>query len=201
MKLLFNLTLIIIIIFSSSVRAEKVTDWLGDEIDKILNAYKNSSLSGTEKFENIEKTINNNFAGAGIGKFVSGKSWGSANKDTKKEYIKVFKKHLALNIASMMKGYSEQEYIFINSAYDKKNKVNLIDMEIKTNTGKLLVTWRVKEFKNKYYVIDLLVADISLIVTKRSEFNSMLKKVNNDLKEFTKILKKQNELSFNKLIN
>ena len=48
-------------------------------------------------------------------------------------------------------------------------------MEIFSDTGSVVVTWRLKESKNRLFVIDLLVADISLVVTKRSEFNSMLK--------------------------
>ena len=185
----------------TSVKADEATDWLGNEIDSILDAYKNTQISKVERFALIEETINSNFAGAGIAKFVAGKSWGSANKDTKKAYIKIFKKHLALNIASMMQGYSDQDYIFTKSVFDDKNKVNLIDMEIISDTGSLVVTWRLKKSKEKYYVIDLLVADISLIVTKRSEFNSMIKKVDNSLEKFIDVLKKQNELSFNKLIN
>ena len=185
----------------ASAKADEATDWLGNEIDSILDAYKNTQISKVERFALIEETINNNFAGAGIAKFVAGKSWGSANKDTKKAYVKIFKKHLALNIASMMQGYSDQDYIFTKSVFDDKNKVNLIDMEIISDTGSLVVTWRLKKSKEKYYVIDLLVADISLIVTKRSEFNSMIKKVDNSLEKFIDVLKKQNELSFNKLIN
>ncbi len=198
---LFQITILLIMISFSSAKADEATDWLGAEIDKILNAYKNPDLSNEEKFNLIELTINNNFAGAGIAKFVAGKSWGSANKDTKKKYVTIFKRHLALNIASMMQGYSDQEYKFINSIFDEKNDVNLIDMEISNNANKLVVTWRLKKSKEKYYVIDLLVADISLIVTKRSEFNSMIKKVDNSLEKFIGILKKQNEISYSKLIN
>jgi ABC-type transporter MlaC component len=149
----------------------------------------------------IEDTINYNFAGAGIAKFVAGKAWSNADKNTKKEYIKFFKRHLALNIASMMQGYSNQKYKLINTKYDSKNKVSLINMEILNETGNLFVTWRVKKSKKRYYVIDLLVADISLVVTKRSEFNSTLKTVNYNLSEFNKILNDQNEISYKKIIN
>ena len=148
----------------------------------------------------IENTINYNFAGAGIAKFVAGKAWAAADKNTKKEYIASFKRHLALNVASMMQGYSNQEYKLINTKYDSKNKVSLIDMEIYNDTGSVVVTWRVKKSKDRYFVIDLLVADISLVVTKRSEFNSMLKTVDYNLNEFHKLLKDQNENSYNKII-
>ena len=74
-------------------------------------------------------------------------------------------------------------------------------MEIFSETGSVIVTWRVKESKGRFFVIDLIVADISLVVTKRSEFNSMLKNVNYDLSEFNKILDNQNTESYQKIIN
>ena len=100
-----------------------------------------------------------------------------------------------------MQGYSNQEYELINSKYDEKNKVSMINMEIYNDTGNLLITWRVKNSKDRYFVIDLLVANISLVVTKRSEFNSMLKKVDGKLIELNDILRSQNETSYAILIN
>ena len=199
MKLLIKIVIVFFFI-TSQVYASDVTNWLKSEIDAILNIYKNDNILNVEKFKSIEKTINKNFAGAGIAKFVAGKSWTTADKETKKTYINLFKRHLALNIASVLKGYTHQSYSMISSKHDATTNVSLIDMEIQDKTNKILITWRVKESKNKFYVIDFLVADISLVVTKRSEFNSMLKKVNYDLKTFNKTLSNQNELSYNKLI-
>ena len=101
----------------------------------------------------------------------------------------------------MMQGYSNQNYELTNSSYDEKNKVTLIDMEVFSDTGSIQVTWRVKKSKERFFVIDLLVADISLVVTKRSEFNSMLKTVDYNLVEFNNKLRSQNESSYQKLIN
>lgn len=195
--------LIILFIFSisSNVFADEAKNWLKTEIDKIIYAYQNNDLPSENRFLMIEQTINNNFAGSGIAKFVAGKSWNGASKDTKLEYIKLFKRHLALNIASMMQGYSNQNYELTNSNYDEKNKVSLIDMEVYSDTGSIQVTWRVKKSKDRYFVIDLLVADISLVVTKRSEFNSMLKTVDYNLDQFNEKLIAQNDLSYSKLLN
>ena len=200
MRILYFVIFLSLILPNQSI-ANEASNWLKKEIDIILDAYKNVNMSNETRFLMIEDTINYNFAGTGIAKFVAGDSWKNANKDTKKEYIKFFKRHLALNIASMMQGYSDQKYSLINSLYDSKNQVTLIDMEIYNDTGSLIVTWRVKKSKERYYVIDLLVAHISIVVTKRSEFNSMLKNVNYNLNELNIILKKQNETSYQKLIN
>ena len=192
--------LFILLLISNSLFADDASNWLKNEVDYILDAYENSNLSKVDRYNYIEDTINKNFAGAGIAKFVAGQAWASANKETKKKYIKLFKRHLALNIASLMQGYSDQEYSLINSKFDESNDISLIDMKIKNNSSSMLVTWRVKKSKDRFFVIDLLVADISLVVTKRSEFNSSLKKIDYDLQTFNEILHKQNEMSYNKII-
>ena len=194
-------TLIFVFLLPNNAKANEAKNWLKIEIDKIIYAYQNQDLPNENRFLMIEQTINNNFAGSGIAKFVAGKSWSTASKETKLEYIKLFKRHLALNIASMMQGYSNQNYQLINSNYDEKNKVTMIDMEIFSETGSIQVTWRVKKSKERFFVIDLLVADISLVVTKRSEFNSMLKTVDFNLQKFNTKLAAQNELSYSKIIN
>ena len=199
---IFGITILLILLFSSNTSfADEPSNWLKNEIDKILIAYQNSDLPNENRFLMIEQTINNNFAGTGIAKFVAGDSWKSASNDVKKEYIKNFKRHLALNIASMMQGYSNQRYELSKSKIDEKNKIILIEMEIFSNTGSVVITWRVKESKDRYFVIDLIVADISLVVTKRSEFNSMLKTVNYKLSDFNNILFEQNNESYAKIID
>ena len=201
MKFIKFVIIFFIFFYNVNVYANEASQWLKKEIDKILISYQDPDLPNENRFLMIEQTINNNFAGTGIAKFVSGKSWDSASKETKKEYIILFKRHLALSIASLMQGYSNQEYKLTTSKYDEKNKVSLIDMEIYSDNSTIQVTWRVKQSKDRYFVIDLLVADISLVVTKRSEFDSMLKTVDYNLKELNNKLSQQNESSYNKIIN
>ena len=64
---------------SFNAKANEVKDWLNTEIDTIISAYQNNNLSTENKFLMIEETINNNFAGTGIAKFVAGKSWNRAS--------------------------------------------------------------------------------------------------------------------------
>ena len=198
---LIKILFVFLIFISFNAKADEAKIWLNKEIDIIISAYQNNDLPNENKFLMVENTINNNFAGTGIAKFVAGKSWNGASKEVKKEYIKLFKRHLALNISSMMQGYSDQQYQLTNYKYDETNKVTLIDMEIFSDTGSIQVTWRVKKSKDRFFVIDLLVADISLVVTKRSEFNSMLKTVDYNLSEFNKKLHSQNDSSYQKIIN
>ena len=193
--------IIFIILLSFSLKASEASNWLRQEVDKILVAYQDPNLPNENRFLLIEQTINNNFAGKSIAINIAKKSYKNANEEARKIYIDLFKRHLALNIASLMQSYSNQKYELIDSRYDEKNKVNYIDMEIYLDTGQMIVTWRVLKHKERYFVIDLIISGISLYETKRSEFNSMLKNVDNNLTKLNEELHKKNEFSYQKIIN
>ena len=195
------LVFIFIIVLSLNLKASEASNWLKQEVDKILIAYQDPNLPNENRFLLIEQTINNNFPGKSIAINIAKQSYKNANEETRKNYITLFKRHLALNIASLMQGYSNQKYELTDSRYDEKNKVNYIDMEVYLNTGEMIVTWRVLKHKERYFVIDLIISGISLYETKRSEFNSMLKNVDNDLIKLNKELQMINESSYQKIIN
>ena len=195
------LVFIFIIVLSLSLKASEASNWLKQEVDKILIAYQDPNLPNENRFLLIEQTINNNFPGKRIAINIAKQSYKNANEETRSNYINLFKRHLALNIASLMQGYSNQKYKLTDARYDEKNKVNYIDMEVYLDTGEIIVTWRVLKHKERYFVIDLIISGISLYETKRSEFNSMLKNVDNDLAKLNEELYKKNESSYQKIIN
>jgi len=199
-KLIKIILFLSFIFFTFNSYGSNASNWLKKEVDKILVAYQTQDLPNQNRFLLIEQTINNNFAGKSIAIHVAKESYKNAKEETRDEYIKLFKRHLALNIASLMQGYSNQEYKLTDSRYDEKNKVNYIDMEIFLDTGTILVTWRVLKHKDRYFVIDLIISGISLVETKRSEFNSMLKTFDYNLVKFNKKLADQNETSHQKII-
>ena len=55
-----------LIFLSFNVNANDARNWLNQEIDIIISAYKNTDLPNENKFLMVENTINNNFAGTGI---------------------------------------------------------------------------------------------------------------------------------------
>ena len=164
---MINLTKIaafsIIISISLNLKASEASKWLKQEVDKILVAYQDPNLPNENRFLLIEQTINNNFPGKSIAINIAKKSYKAADDETRKNYIDLFKRHLALNIASMMQGYSNQNYELTNSSYDEKNKVTLIDMEIFSDTGSIQVTWRVKKSKDRFFVKRIILSRCSLL--------------------------------------
>ena len=80
----------ILFLSTTTLFADETSDWLKNEIDIILDAYKNTSISKVDRFNLIEDAINKNFAGKAIAKFVAGKSYSSALQKTQEEYVLLF---------------------------------------------------------------------------------------------------------------
>ena len=53
----------ILLLSSTPLLADEASNWLKGEIDIILDAYKNTSISNVDRFNLVENTINNNFSG------------------------------------------------------------------------------------------------------------------------------------------
>ena len=71
MRIFYLLLFFIFYFNSNNLFADEAANWLKNEIDKILISYQNNELPNENRFLMIEQTINNNFAGTGIGKFVA----------------------------------------------------------------------------------------------------------------------------------
>ena len=173
-------------------------NWLNNEISGIIGLYMDTNINDEKRLEAIKETVEKSFAGESIARFVVGGKWNESDKNVQEDFIVLFKEHLYLTVGSLMQSYSNQTYNLVN-AEERKKSLYTIDMELIHNEQKTMITWVVKEHKKNYYVYDLIIADISLMRTKRSEFNSVLKKRN--LRQLNDILKKQNVKSYNNLIN
>ena len=113
-KKIFSISAVIIFLVSitSTVNANDAKDWLNNEIDYILDVSNDGNITNTERFQYIENRVNRIFAGAGIAKFVAGKAWETADKDTKKNYLLAGFCYLKYNI-----GYALFLYLIISKKF------------------------------------------------------------------------------------
>ena len=95
---MINLTKIalflIIISLSLNLKASEASNWLRQEVDKILVAYQDPNLPNENRFLLIEQTINNNFAGKSIAVNIAKKSYKNANEEARKISFSLLLKYL-----------------------------------------------------------------------------------------------------------
>ena len=142
MKIFRFLFLLIILFNGNKLFADEPSRWLKNEIDKILISYQSIDLPNENRFLMIEQTINNNFAGTGIAKFVVGEAWNKASNDIKQARIKA-STNLIKKLTPILESYSkdnsiriivQKKHIVMGSKEDDitSDILNLVNQKIKS---------------------------------------------------------------------
>ncbi len=125
-----------------------------------------------------------------IGKFVMGRYYNTLSDDDKTRYDKLFSDFLILSYVPHFKKYTK-ETVHIISVKQQSTNEYLVKTEIvRTNQESLKINYMVKDTGNNHPMIfDIIAEGVSLINTKRSEFESIISA--NGVEHLLKMLEKK----------
>jgi phospholipid transport system substrate-binding protein len=125
-----------------------------------------------------------------IGKFVMGRYYNTLSDDDKTRYDKLFSDFLILSYVPHFKKYTK-ETVHITSVKQQSTNEYLVKTEIvRLNQESLKINYMVKDTGNNHPMIfDIIAEGVSLINTKRSEFESIIS--TNGVEHLLKMLEKK----------
>ncbi len=111
-----------------------------------------------------------------IGRFVLGRYWRGATPDQQNDYIALYGEYLLQTYSARLGGYSGETLTVIGT-----RMVNDKDFVVSTNLTRpsgpaIAADWRVRVIDGQYRIIDIMIEGISMAVTQRSEFASVVKR-------------------------
>ena len=171
-------------------KSEQLVQKLGN---KALKDLTDISISATTRKKRMGAIINTYFSMPTIGRFALGTHWRRATKEQQKEYMALLKTMLIDTYASRFEDYSGQTFNVVNSTKSSKRDT-IVHSKITPEDGPALsIDWRVRHKSGKYKVIDVIVESISMSVTQRSDFNSIIQNGGGNVGSLITSLKKRNK--------
>jgi phospholipid transport system substrate-binding protein len=145
-----------------------ITD-LGNETVSILQSHQPSA----ERAFRLENLFRRAFDFRAIGRFVLGRYWNTANPQQREEYLRAFTDYVTKSYADRLA--DEQVTGFeITSVRDLGQNEYLVQTQIGRPTGAALnYGWRVRQTSGGPRIVDIIVENVSLLVTHRSDFTSV----------------------------
>ncbi len=120
--------------------------------------------------------------------FVIGRFWGRAKAEQRAEFKDLFTEYLVNTYATRFEQYRIGTLTVVTS-----NRVAGGDFLVQTTIDRSIdtanVVWRVRAWDGEYRVIDILIDGISLALTHRSEFASVIQR--DDFEKLLQILRKR----------
>lgn len=176
----------------SAVNHEEAEDFVKKITNQGIEELINSNVSAREKQERFTKLFNEDLDLDAIGKFVLGRYWKTASSKQRNEFIDVYRK---LNIQTWSARFDEfkgKHFEFDgveNSTHADQVFVNTkVPME---EGAPAVVKWRVKETNGKMKVVDIVIENVSLAQTSRSEYTAYIKNSPNGIDGLIADLKKR----------
>lgn len=142
---------------------QRAIDFLGD-----------SSLSQSQKEKKFRSLLNDYFDMPTIGRFTLGSNWKDATDAQRAEYQKLFEDLVVKVYAGRFNDYKGQG--FNVSSYRDVGKKDLMVSSyiIPDNGSKIKIDWRVRDKGGQYKVVDVIIEGVSMSLTQRADFNSVI---------------------------
>tara|TARA_B100000575_G_C22932313_1_gene540189 strand:- start:14 stop:580 length:567 start_codon:yes stop_codon:yes gene_type:complete len=171
-----NLIILLCMLFSfSTLEASEVSEWFEQESKQFLEIINNDQGTETENYEKYKYFVSKNFAVKSIAYGLIGES--IINKSSKNElslYLEVFTDYLIKTIYKLA-NTSTSSSITLKDV-DVKDDIFIIKSEISDKKSSANFYWKVIKTGSSFKIIDVIVENTSYFVTKKSEFNKILRK-------------------------
>ncbi|MBR3501577.1 MAG: ABC transporter substrate-binding protein [Alphaproteobacteria bacterium] len=175
---------------SAAIDGEKAENFIKNVTNTGIEELINSNASEQEKQEKFTKLFNEDLDLDFIGKFVLGRYWRTADAKQRKEFIDVYRK---LNIQTWSERFNEfkgKHFEFTGTEKSKSADQIFVNTQVPMQEGApASVKWRVKETNGKLRIVDIIIENVSLAQTARSEYTSYIQKSPNGIDGLIKDLK------------
>lgn len=170
---------------NSSSHVIQVSDQLESEaLDFVRNLahegiglLANSDLGTEKRQQEFRKLLKNKFDMKTIGRFALGRYWKTSTKEQQKEYLTLFE-DMIVSVYSRRFGEYNGEALEVTSSRKEGKADVLVSSSIIPQSGpKISVDWRIRK-KNggDFKVVDIMVEGVSMSLTQRSDFASVIQR-------------------------
>jgi len=131
------------------------------------------------KLEIGKRLMAESFDLAAISRFVLGRYGRKVSKEQMAEYQQVYFNYIAHTYLAKLAGTTESSYaveVVGSEAFGQGDALVKSEVTLPKGGDKLEMGWRVRSYGQDYRIVDMLIAGVSLAVTQRSEFGSILQK-------------------------
>jgi phospholipid transport system substrate-binding protein len=174
---------------AAAVDAKQAADFLVELQEKAAARLGDASISAGEKEQNFRQLFTENFDVPTIGRFVIGRYWRGASAADQHAFLKVFEDAMVQRFLPLLAENSSERFK-IGTVTPRSEEDVLIDSRIDRNGAESYrVAWQVRETDGTFKILDIVAEGVSMAITLRSEYGSVLKSNGGNLPQLTDALR------------
>lgn len=156
--------------------------------DRALGLVTDKASDMAAKRERFDVLLTDTFDMEGIGRFLLGRYWRLATPEEREAYLKAFKESIVYTYTARFDDYAGQKLAVDGSRED--GQFVLVNSRIVDSKGgsDVRVEWRLIRQGDSYKVVDVVIEGVSMSVTQRQEYASVIQSNGGEVKALIKAL-------------
>jgi phospholipid transport system substrate-binding protein len=128
----------------------------------------------SQRLARFRELLRQDFDVPGISRFVLGRYWNTATEEQRVEFVKLFEEYIALAYSTRLAEYTGETFKVTGSRPDADGAIVSSQILRPAGAPPVKVDWRLTGRNGVYKISDVSVDGISMAVTQRSEFASVI---------------------------
>jgi phospholipid transport system substrate-binding protein len=160
--------------------------------DRAIALLANKDIPPEERDAQFRNILRDSFDLQTIARFVIGRSWITATPEQQKEYVDLFEALVVKTYSDRFALYTGEGFKVVNSV-PETDKDTIVNSQITRPDGSpsTSVTWRVRTKGEKMGIIDVVVEGVSMSLTQRQEYSSVIQRNGGDVSALLDLMRKR----------
>lgn len=159
--------------------------------NKTLASLREEGITEQERVNRFKELLEEAFDLQQIARFTLGRYWRVATNEEKKEYVELFKKFVIQAYANRFQELSGKSFRVIQTRSLSSSQALVMTEIFAPQNPSIKVNWRVRWKNHVHKITDVVVEGISMSVTQRDEFVSVIRQRGGKVKGLIKALRKK----------
>ncbi len=142
--------------------------------DKALSSLTDKGLPRATRETRVRALLRENFDLQTIGRFALGTYWRAATSAERSEYMDLFEDMIVQTYTTRFEDYSGQSFKVVKGTKSGDADYIVTSQIIQKDGPPVNVDWRVRQKDGQMKIVDVIVENISMGVTQRSDFSSVI---------------------------
>ena len=170
-------------------RASTFVDALGKDAVAVM---ADRGINKSQRIERFRSMLQANFDIPTIARFVLGRYWNLATPQQQTDYFKLFEEMVVRSYADRFDSYNGETFHIASSRPEGEHDAFVTAEIHRPNGPPINVEWRVRQRADRLGIIDVVVEGVSMSVTQRQEFASVIQSKGGDIGAFLGALRDKN---------
>jgi len=176
-----------------ALAAEGADGFLIELTERAMVQLAEPGLAAAEQKLRFRGLLNEGFDLPQIGRFVLGRYWRRADTAQQSAFIHVFEDMMLYRFLPLFSDLSDDKFD-VGPSRPYTNNPDFLSVETKllrAGETPIHVNWRIRKRDQGYKIVDIVAEGVSIAVTLRSEYASVLKRNGGDVDALTRVLREK----------